>query len=72
MKRETERIGGAEEMGGWWNEQKVLALIIAAVLLLLAWIVRFEGADKYGFYHTNRFTGVVCYHTKECWFTSER
>ncbi len=59
-------------MGAWWNERNIFALLIAAMLLLAAWIVRFEWADKYGFYHRNRFTGVVCYHTNECWFTSER
>jgi hypothetical protein len=59
-------------MGAWWNEQKVVALLIAATILLVAWMVRFEWADKYGFYHRNRFTGVVCYRTIECWFSSER
>jgi hypothetical protein len=59
-------------MGAWWNEQKVLAILIAATILLFAWMVRFEWADKYGFYHRNRFTGVVCYRTTECWFSSER
>jgi hypothetical protein len=42
------------------------------VTLLIAWMIRFEWADKYGFYHKNRFTGVVCYRTSECWFSSER
>jgi len=59
-------------MGDWWKREKVLALLIAATILLIAWIVRFEWADKYGFYDKNRFTGVVCYHTKECWFASDR
>jgi hypothetical protein len=44
----------------------------AATISLIAWMVRFEWADKYGFYHRNRFTGVVCYRTTECWFASER
>ncbi len=59
-------------MGGWWNRWNVLDLIIAAAILFAAWMVRFEWADKYKFYHRNRFTGVVCYRTTECWFTSER
>jgi hypothetical protein len=58
-------------MGAWWNGQRLIALLIVAATLLIAWIVRFEWADKYGLYHRNRFTGVVCYHTTECWF-SER
>jgi len=66
------KIGGGETMGGWGDWQKFLTLIITAAILLVAWIVRFEWADKYGFYHRNRFTLVVCYRTKECWFTSER
>jgi len=36
-------------MGAWWNGHKVLALVIAATILLIAWMVRFEWADKYGF-----------------------
>jgi hypothetical protein len=59
-------------MGAWPNGQKLIALLIPAVILLIAWTVRFEWADKYGFFHRNRFTGVVCYRTTECWFTSER
>ena len=59
-------------MGAWWKEQKVLALLIAVAILLAAWQVRFEAAGKYGFYHKNRFTGVVCYRTTECWFNTER
>ncbi len=58
-------------MGGWWNRWNVLDLIIAAAILFAAWMVRFEWADKYAFYHRNH-TGVVCYRTTECWFTSER
>ncbi len=59
-------------MGGWWNRRIVLELVIAAAILLAGWMVRYEWADKYGFFHKNRFTGVVCYHSTECWFTSER
>jgi len=59
-------------MGGWWDAHKVLAVVIAAGFLLVAWMIRFEWADKYGFYHRNRFTGVVCYRTTECWFSTER
>jgi hypothetical protein len=60
-------------MGGWLNWQKLLTLLITAAILLIDWMVRFEWADRYGFYHRNRrFTGVICYRTKECWFTSER
>jgi hypothetical protein len=59
-------------VGNWSNGQKVFALVIVAAVLLVAWMVRFEWADKYGFFHRNRFTGVVCYRTTECWFTSER
>jgi hypothetical protein len=54
------------------NEQKVLALVIVVAVLLVAWTFRFERADQYGFFHRNRFTGVLCYHSNECWFTSER
>jgi hypothetical protein len=50
----------------------VVELAIAAAILLAAWKVRYEWADKCGFYHRNRFTGVVCYRTTECWFASER
>jgi hypothetical protein len=65
-------LGPLNTMGAWWNERNILALLIAAMLLLAAWMVRFEWADKYGFYHRNRFTGVVCYRTAECWFSTER
>jgi hypothetical protein len=59
-------------MGARSNGQKLLTAVITAAILLAAWMVRFEWADKYGFYHRNRFTGVVCYHNTECWFASER
>ena len=59
-------------MGARWKEQKILTLVIAAAILVVAWMVRYEWADKYGFYHRNRFTGAVCYRSAECWFTSER
>jgi hypothetical protein len=59
-------------MGGWWSGRNVLELAIAAAILLAAWMVRFESADKYGFFHRNRFTGVICYRTVECWFGNER
>ena len=59
-------------MDDWSNGQKAFALVIASAILLMAWMVRFESADKYGFFHRNRFTGAVCYRTTECWFTSER
>jgi len=73
VKREAEEHWGPiRTMRGWWNEDKLLTLAFTAVILLIAWMVRFEWADKYGFYHKNRYTGVVCYRTAECWFTSER
>jgi len=59
-------------MGAWSNRQKLLAVLIAVAILLIASVIRFERADEYGLYHRNRFTGVVCYHTTECWFTTER
>jgi hypothetical protein len=71
MQEAEEDWGAVRTMGGL-NEQKVLAIIITAAILLIAWMVRFEWAGRYGFYHRNRFTGVVCYRTTECWFTSER
>jgi hypothetical protein len=57
-------------MGSWWSRQRLVALVIAAAILLVAWMVRFEWADKYGFIETD-FTGVICYRTTECWFSSE-
>ncbi len=30
-----------------------------------------KSADKYEFYHRNRFTGIVCYRTAECCFSGE-
>jgi hypothetical protein len=65
-------LGTLKAMRGWWNRRNVFELVIAAMILLIAWMVRFELADQYGFYHRNRFTGVVCYRTIECWFSSER
>jgi hypothetical protein len=59
-------------MGFWWQDgRKVLAVVIAAAALLGAWMFRFEWADQYGIFHRNRFTGVTCYHTEECWLSSD-
>jgi hypothetical protein len=80
--QKSERAGGeargggglvpVKPMGAWWNGDKLLTLVITVAILLVAWMVRFEWADKYGFYHKNRYTGVVCYRTSECWFSTER
>jgi hypothetical protein len=59
-------------MSGWWQDgRKILAVVIAAATLVAAWMFRFEWADQAGAYHRNRFTGATCWHTEECWFSTD-
>jgi hypothetical protein len=52
----------------WCSDgRRLLAAAILLATLLGAWMFRYE--HLYGTEHQNRFTGVICSISEECWFS---